>query len=494
MSDWGAHRLAAAGLTDAAKGNMYGDFEDWLEDKFWPALMSTQGAHQDPEQELSSVEVEIATNARASSLRYDVSLATVIENRRLTAEGEPEKWHMEIQLPSDSDYQCGDYLAVLPLNSDESVRRVMKHFQLPWDATITVKSAGPSTIPSNTPLSIYDVLRSYVELAQPATRKTLKLCARYCSEKDEQVAIHSLADDPNLFSREITGKRTSILDLLHQHPTISLPFADYLSLLPPLRVRQYSISSTPLSSPTTCTITYGVLTTTSTSAPETLFHGVCGTYLAHLTPGDTIQVSIKPTAKSTFRLPLDPTKTPLLMFAAGTGLAPFRGFLQQRSKILAAQPALKLAPAILWLGCRSETKDRLYADEMDSYVVQGVVDIRYAFSREPDSGASKGCRYVAERLEKLPKDAEELMRLWRQGARVYVCGSREFERSVGLAARGVVVREVKTRMGRGERVIKGSEEERMKALERLKGETVEEKVESWFEEMVSQRVASDVFD
>ena len=492
MSDWGAHRLAAAGFTDAAKGNMYGDFEDWLEDKFWPALMSSHGGVKDAEQDISSAEVEIATNARASSLRYDVSLATVIENRRLTAEGESEKRHMEIQLPSDSDYQCGDYLAVLPLNSDESVRRVMKHFQLPWDATITVKSAGLSTIPSNTPLSIYDVLRSYVELAQPATRKTLKLCARYCSETDDQVALHSLADDPTQFSREILAKRTSILDLLHQYPTISLPFADYLSLLPPLRVRQYSISSTPLSSPTTCTITYGVLTTTSTSTPDTLFHGVCGTYLSHLTPGDTLQVSIKPTANPTFRLPLDPTKTPLLLFAAGTGLAPFRGFLQQRSKILAAQPKIKLAPATLWLGCRSETKDRLYAEEMDGYVAQGVVDIRYAFSREPE--ASKGCKYVAERLEKIPDDAEQLINLWRQGARVYVCGSREFEKSVGSAARGVVVREVKARMARGERVFVGSEKERVKMMEKLKGETVEEKVDSWFEEMVSQRVASDVFD
>lgn len=167
MEKLGAQRIASAGFTDAAKGNMYGDFEEWLDTTLWANVLS--GANEEPLNE--SINVEISTNARASSLRYDVDLGTVKENRVLTKDGEPTKCHMEIELPSQITYECGDYLAVLPLNSEKNVKRIMAHFGLPWDAVITVKSTGPSIIPGNTPLSVFDVLRSYVELSQPATKK-----------------------------------------------------------------------------------------------------------------------------------------------------------------------------------------------------------------------------------------------------------------------------------------------------------------------------------
>ena len=81
------------------------------------------------------------------------------------------KCHMEIELPTGASYECGDYLAILPLNSEKRVRQILAYFGLPWDATITLQTTGPSTIPTNTPLSAFDVLRSYVELSQPATKK-----------------------------------------------------------------------------------------------------------------------------------------------------------------------------------------------------------------------------------------------------------------------------------------------------------------------------------
>lgn len=172
LSEYGAKRLAPAGYADAAKGNLYGDFEDWLDAALWPNLASGHVSDL-PEQ---GMDIEISTNARASSLRYDVSLATVKENKVLTGKGEPTKCHMEIDLPSDTTYECGDYLALLPLNSEKNVKRIMAHFGLPWDAVVTVKSTGPSTIPANTPLSVFDVLRSYVELSQPATKKVCCQC------------------------------------------------------------------------------------------------------------------------------------------------------------------------------------------------------------------------------------------------------------------------------------------------------------------------------
>jgi cytochrome P450 / NADPH-cytochrome P450 reductase len=169
------------------------------------------------------------------------------------------------------------------------------------------------------------------------------------------------------------------------------------------------------------------------------------------------------------------------MFAAGTGLAPFRGFLQQRAAILATNTTQRpLAPAVLFLGCRSATRDRLYADEIDAWMAAGVVDVRYAFSAEPE--LSKGCRYVPERME---RDAEVVKKLWRQGARVYVCGSRRFALGVRAAAEGIA-RAVVAAEGGNEN---GNENENANGME-LK----EEEMKARFEAALVERVASDVFD
>lgn len=242
-------------------------------------------------------------------------------------------------------------------------------------------------------------------------------------------------------------------------------------MLPPLRVRQYSISSTPLHKPGHCTISYGVIdriALSSTTDHEQRFQGVTGSYLATLKAGDLLQIGVRATAKKTFRLPADTEATPLIMFAAGTGLAPFRGFIQERALQAASNPGRKLAPAVLFLGCRSQTNDRLYAEELDEWEAQGVVKIRYAFSRE--SEASKGCKYVHERMA--AEDAE-LVTLWRSGARAYVCGTREFAKGVAEAARKIAT---KARDGMS------LDQEAQKLLEER------------FNEQIQARVASDVFD
>jgi cytochrome P450/NADPH-cytochrome P450 reductase len=95
----------------------------------------------------------------------------VLEEKLLTAEGASPKKHIEIQLPESVTYKVGDYLAVLPTNSKESIRRVMRQFQLSWDSHITIGSDRWTALPTGTPVPVYDVLGSYVELSQPATKR-----------------------------------------------------------------------------------------------------------------------------------------------------------------------------------------------------------------------------------------------------------------------------------------------------------------------------------
>ena len=165
-------RLVERGYSDAAKGDIFSDFDEWVDHKFWPAMTKLRGdIPATVADETSQIDLEIRHGDRAAQLRQDVQPAIVKDVQMLTAPGEPEKHHLEVLLPSDAAYEPGDYLAILPLNPDASVQRVMAHYHIPWDATVVFKSSGSTSFPTNTPIPITSLLKGYVELAQPATKK-----------------------------------------------------------------------------------------------------------------------------------------------------------------------------------------------------------------------------------------------------------------------------------------------------------------------------------
>jgi cytochrome P450/NADPH-cytochrome P450 reductase len=96
-------------LTDASKGNMLGDFEDWVEQVLWLSLgkQVPSGAPQESSKTMFDV---VTPPVRTANLREDVELAPVIEARKMTAPGEPPKHHLEIDLSENMIYECGDYL------------------------------------------------------------------------------------------------------------------------------------------------------------------------------------------------------------------------------------------------------------------------------------------------------------------------------------------------------------------------------------------------
>jgi cytochrome P450/NADPH-cytochrome P450 reductase len=292
----------------------------------------------------------------------------------------------------------------------------------------------------------------------------LRQCALFTTSENDKDYLDKICGDSDLFEAEVLQKRKSLFDVLVERESISLPFGDFLASLPPMGVRQYSISSSPLNKPGTCTITFSVLESPARSDPNTSFEGVASTYLSSLSVGDSIQVSIRPTAKKAFRVPVD--ETPLLMLCAGTGLAPFRGFIQQRSIQLKANPERKLSRAMVFVGCRSSTKDRLYADEMDEWVKIGAVEVKYAFSKEKEK--SGGCAYVSDRMM---ESKDDLMEMWRTSARVYVCGSRGFAESLHPAVRHI------------------SEEAR-----KSDGQSPVGDAEEIFKRNMQERMVSDIFD
>lgn len=150
-----------------ATGDIFNDFDRWQDEAFFPVLGDVR---ENNEGELS-LDIEIDTSSRRTTLRQDVKEAVVVSNELLTAVGVPQKQHIVLKLPTEMTYKVGDYLAVLPINNTKNIHRVFKRFGLPWDAMLTVKAGANTNLPTGHPVSALDILGAYVELSQPATRR-----------------------------------------------------------------------------------------------------------------------------------------------------------------------------------------------------------------------------------------------------------------------------------------------------------------------------------
>jgi cytochrome P450 / NADPH-cytochrome P450 reductase len=162
-------------------------------------------------------------------------------------------------------------------------------------------------------------------------------------------------------------------------------------MLPAMRVRQYSISSSSLWNPRRVTLTISVVGGPSISGSEEPFFGVASNYLADIRPGDRVKIAVRPSAIA-FHPQADPT-VPVVMFCAGSGLAPMRGFIQERA--VQKQSGRDVCKMVLFFGCRSPDVDYLYSDsDLKEWTEMGVLDVRPTFSRAPE--LSENCKYVQE--------------------------------------------------------------------------------------------------
>ncbi|GJE90379.1 bifunctional P-450/NADPH-P450 reductase [Phanerochaete sordida] len=424
----GAARLVPRGEGDAASGGFFEAFVRW-EDKLWGALGKRYAtATSDGGDGGVQVRIVDAATSRADALRQpDAALGTVVENRVLTAPGAPVKRHIEIELPEGTTYSAGDYLAIIPTNPPRDVRRALVRFGLLPEQEITIESAGPTSLPTGRPISVHALLSGYVELAQPATTRDLRLLASSAPAESEQRVFAQLADE--LAAQP--GARASVLDILEAHPAAAVPFAAFLQLLPALRARQYSVASSPLAHAARAALTVRVFAAPAAPAPGAPPRlGVASSYLGALRPGDRVQLAVRP-CRPAFALPADPA-VPLVLVCAGAGLAPMRGFLQERA--VQRRSGRDVARSLLFFGCRSPDEDYLYCDEeLEEWAKLGVVDVRPAFSRASERAV--GCKYVQDRLW---HDRAEVAAAWDAGAKLYVCGAAKMAAGVRAALVRVV--------------------------------------------------------
>ncbi|WP_298274980.1 cytochrome P450 [uncultured Bradyrhizobium sp.] len=423
LAKHGARAVYPRGEGDA-RSDLDGQFQKWFPEAAKVATKEfgidwnfTRTAEDEPLYAIEPV-VQGAVNTivtQGGAVQMKVLANTELQTKDGAHPSERSTRHIEVELPATLKYRVGDHLSVVPRNDPTLVDSVARRFGfLPADQIrLQVSEGRRAQLPVGNAVSVGRLLTEFVELQQVATRKQIQIMAEHtrCPVTKPKLMAYVGDDDASAerYRSEVLARRKSVFDLLEEHPACELPFHLYLEMLSLLAPRYYSISSSPAGEAQHCSVTVGVVEAPASSG-HGIYKGVCSNYLARRRAGDTVHATIKET-KAGFRLP-DDNAVPIIMIGPGTGLAPFRGFLQERAA-RKAQGAT-LGPAMLFFGCRHPEQDFIYADELRAFAADGVAELYTAFSR------AEGPKTYVQHLVAAQKD-----RVWElidKGAIVYVCG------------------------------------------------------------------------
>ncbi|CNE30872.1 NADPH-dependent assimilatory sulfite reductase flavoprotein subunit [Yersinia mollaretii] len=329
-------------------------------------------------------EITSSPYSKSAPLTAQLSVQQKVTGRH----SEKDVRHIEIDLgDSGLRYQPGDALGVWFDNDSALVEELLALLWLKGDEPVSIDG-------QNMPLA--KALRSHLEL----TQNTTVIVDKYAALSRDETLIALLADKPAL---QQYAKNTPIVDMVRQAPS-DLNADQLVALLRPLTPRLYSIASSQAETENEVHITVGVVRYDIDGRPRT---GGASGYLAdRLAVDDDIRIFIE--HNDNFRLPANP-ETPVIMIGPGTGIAPFRAFMQQREAIGAS------GKNWLLFGNPHFTEDFLYQVEWQRYVKEGLLTrIDLAWSRDQADKI-----YVQDKLR---EQGAELWNWIQQGAHIYVCG------------------------------------------------------------------------
>ncbi|MCI2946926.1 assimilatory sulfite reductase (NADPH) flavoprotein subunit [Staphylococcus caledonicus] len=338
--------------------------------------------------------------------------AEVLENINLNGQGSnKETRHIEFLLDNfGEEYEVGDCLVVLPQNDPALVDLLIS--TLGWDPNeqVSISDEGDT-------LSLEEALTSHFEITK--LTKPLLLNAASFFDNDE---LSEKTEDREWVQNYIEGR--DFIDLLNDFATTELQPENLYQLLRKLPPREYSISSSYQALPDEVHITVGAVRYNTHGRDRS---GVCSVQFAErIQPGDTVPIYLK--RNPNFKFPTE-GDTPVIMIGPGTGVAPFRAYMQERE-----ERGFK-GNTWLFFGDQHFTTDFLYQTEWQEWLKDGVLGkMNVAFSRDTDEKV-----YVQHRIV---EHSEEFNQWLQNGASIYICGDeKHMAKDVHQAIRNVLVKE-----------------------------------------------------
>lgn len=324
--------------------------------------------------------------------------AEVLENLNLNGRGsQRETRHLEISLEgSNLQYEPGDCLGIYPENHSDLVAAIIKALNLKPEEPVTVNKNGEVRSLQEALFFNYEI----TVLTKPLVEQAAKFSAN--------TKLHELLKPEHDHELRAYLKERDLLDLIEDFSPWEASAADLVSILRKMPARLYSIASSSKANPDEVHVT---IRTVRYEAHGRNRYGVCSVQTSErVKPGDTLPVYIHDNPN--FKLPSNP-EAPIIMIGPGTGVAPFRAFLQEREEIGAD------GKTWLFYGDQHFLSDFLYQVEWQKWLKKGVLTrMDVAFSRDTDKKV-----YVQHRM--LEKSAE-LFQWLKAGAYVYVCGDEKY--------------------------------------------------------------------
>ncbi|EXJ75379.1 NADPH-cytochrome P450 reductase [Cladophialophora psammophila CBS 110553] len=484
LTKLGAERIGAAGEGDDGAGTMEEDFLAWKE-PMWAALAERMGLEEREAiyEPVFSVEEREDLSPESDTVylgepnknhlegaqkgpynAHNPFIAPIAESRELFTVKDRNCLHCEIDVSSSGiSYTTGDHIAVWPTNAGLEVDRLMKTFGLEEKrhTVISMKGMDPTAkVPFPTPTTYDAAVRYHMEICAPVSRQFLATLAAFAPNEEAKKEMTKLGSDADYFKEKVASQMLNIaqaVSAVHPGPWSAVPFSCLVEGLNKLQPRYYSISSSSLVQPQKISITAVVesirvpgaghvvkgVTTNYLLAlkemqngdPDPSPHGLTYAITGPRNKYDGIHVPVH-VRHSNFKLPSNPSK-PIIMVGPGTGVAPFRGFVQERAE--QAKRGEDVGHTVLFYGCRRSTEDWLYKEEWEEYkkILGDKLIVFNAFSRETAKKV-----YVQHHLKENGKLVNELLQ---QKANFYVCGdaahmAREVNEVLGqiiAAERGV---------------------------------------------------------